>query len=36
MTQKLQSEFGSSGVNLRSKLETIDKPYYFLNFGCIG
>ena len=34
--QKLQTEFGSSGVNLRSRLETIEKSYYFINFGRRG
>jgi hypothetical protein len=29
----MQSEFGSSGVDLRSRLETIEEPYYFINFG---
>ena len=33
LEQKMQAEFGSSGVNIRSKLETIDQPYYFISFG---
>lgn len=30
--KKMQNEFGSSGVDIRSRLETIDQPYYFINF----
>lgn len=33
LLEKMQSEFGSSGVDLRSRLETIEQPYYFINFG---
>lgn len=31
--KKMLAEFGSSGIDIRSRLETIDQPYYFINFG---
>ena len=31
--ERMQSEFGSVGRDLRSKLETIEKPYHYLSFG---
>lgn len=31
--ERMQSEFGSVGRDLRSKLETIEKPYHYVSFG---
>lgn len=31
--ERMQTEFGSVGRDLRSKLETIEKPYHYLSFG---
>ena len=34
--QELKSHYGTHNVDYRSKIETIEEPYYFIKFGKIN